>query len=47
MNRALKASFTESAGKPMQRGNSNIGHEYGTALDNEEKRALLEFMKTL
>ena len=29
------------------RGNSNLGHVYGTALDDAEKDALLEFMKTL
>jgi hypothetical protein len=29
------------------RGNSNDGHRYGTTLDDEDKRALLEFLKTL
>ena len=29
------------------RGNSNVGHRYGTALDDAAKDALLEFMKTL
>jgi len=28
-------------------GNSNAGHEYGTGLPTDEKRALLEFLKTL
>ena len=28
-------------------GNGNRGHEYGTGLSPAEKRALLEFMKTL
>jgi hypothetical protein len=28
-------------------GNGNAGHLYGTALSPEEKRALVEFMKTL
>ena len=28
-------------------GNSNAGHDYGTALTPELKRALLEFLKTL
>ncbi|WP_038966960.1 di-heme-cytochrome C peroxidase [Bradyrhizobium diazoefficiens] len=28
-------------------GNSRCGHEYGTALSDEDKRALLEFLKTL
>jgi WD40 repeat protein/tetratricopeptide (TPR) repeat protein len=30
-----------------QPGNSNAGHEYGTALGAEERRALLEYLKTL
>jgi mono/diheme cytochrome c family protein len=30
-----------------QPGNGNGGHEYGTALTQEQKRALVEFMKTL
>ena len=29
------------------RGNGNLGHVYGTALDDAEKDALVEFMKTL
>ena len=28
-------------------GNSRCGHEYGTKLTDDEKRALLEFLKTL
>lgn len=28
-------------------GNKNIGHEYGAALSEKEKRALLEYLKTL
>ena len=28
-------------------GNSNAGHTYGTTLSADEKRALLEFLKTL
>jgi hypothetical protein len=28
-------------------GNSNTGHEFGTTLGNDEKHALLEFLKTL
>ena len=28
-------------------GNANVGHEYGTALPAESKRALLEYLKTL
>ncbi len=30
-----------------ERGNGNKGHNYGTGLSAEEKRALLEYMKTL
>jgi hypothetical protein len=29
------------------RGNSNAGHPYGTQLKDEEKRQLLEYLKTL
>ena len=29
------------------RGNGNSGHEYGTELSNDEKDALLEYLKTL
>jgi len=29
------------------RGNSNSGHEYGTALTDEQKSALIEFLKTM
>jgi hypothetical protein len=28
-------------------GNSNAGHEYGTNLSDADKRALLEYLKTL
>ena len=28
-------------------GNSNTGHDYGTALAPDEKRELIEFLKTL
>jgi len=28
-------------------GNSNLGHEYGVTLSEQEKRALIEFLKTL
>jgi hypothetical protein len=40
----------ERAGTPLDvtlEGNSNGGHTYGTDLSAEEKRALLEYMKTL
>jgi len=30
-----------------ERGNSNTGHNYGTDLSPDEKRALLEYLKTL
>jgi hypothetical protein len=30
-----------------QPGNANVGHDYGTALPGESKRALLEYLKTL
>src|SRR3954447_8998265 len=29
------------------RGNSNTGHQYGTDLNEPDKRALLEYLKTL
>ncbi|MCB1941579.1 MAG: hypothetical protein KDI53_05970, partial [Candidatus Accumulibacter sp.] len=29
------------------RGNGNAGHDYGTGLTAPEKRALIEFLKTL
>ncbi|MNC97795.1 hypothetical protein D3C83_155730 [compost metagenome] len=28
-------------------GNSNLGHEFGTALDDEDRWALVEYLKTL
>ncbi|HEV8543941.1 MAG TPA: hypothetical protein VGR78_16235 [Verrucomicrobiae bacterium] len=31
----------------QERGNKNIGHNYGTNLSGEEKQALLEYLKTL
>jgi RoxA-like, cytochrome c-like len=30
-----------------QTGNSNVGHEYGTALSDQDKKAILEYLKTL
>lgn len=33
-------------GKPVP-GNSNVGHDYGTHLDEGEKRALIEYLKSL
>jgi hypothetical protein len=38
---------TQSADGAPVAGNSNQGHEYGTALSEQEKRELLEYMKTL
>jgi hypothetical protein len=40
----------ERVGTPLDvtlPGNSNAGHNYGTSLSAEEKRALLEYLKTL
>jgi hypothetical protein len=41
----------DATGAPVfdtrQRGNSNAGHRYGTALSGAEKAALVEFLKTL
>ena len=53
---AVKVGFVSSgpeaerAGTPLDvtlPGNSNAGHTYGTDLSADEKRALLEYMKTL
>jgi len=30
-----------------QSGNSNQGHEYGTTLSEDQKKALIEYLKTL
>jgi len=30
-----------------QPGNSNAGHEYGTRLGPDERKALLEYLKTM
>lgn len=42
-------SFTvETTGcDDLNSGNSNCGHEYGTSLSDQDKRALLEYLKTL
>ena len=40
----------ERVGTPLdvtKPGNSNAGHTYGTTLSADEKRALLEYLKTL
>ncbi|MFY0565082.1 di-heme-cytochrome C peroxidase [Archangium lansingense] len=39
-----KARFTFDVSMP---GNGNEGHEYGTRLSDEEKRALIEYLKSL
>ncbi|MEO7192735.1 MAG: hypothetical protein ABI051_16930 [Vicinamibacterales bacterium] len=47
---AQNACMPPSAGwryDTAQRGNGNAGHEYGTTLSLEEKRALIAFLKTL
>ena len=31
----------------IQAGNSNLGHEYGTSLSDEEKWSVVEYLKTL
>ena len=41
---AQQAGTVYDTSKP---GNSNAGHEYGTTLPADSKRALLEYMKTL
>jgi hypothetical protein len=41
---AERAGTVYDASQP---GNSNAGHEYGTTLPEDSKRALLEYMKTL
>lgn len=41
---AERAGFHYDVTQP---GNGNVGHEYGVALSPDQKRALVEFMKTL
>jgi RoxA-like, cytochrome c-like len=41
------ASFTTTDCSEQGSGNSRCGHEYGTTLGDEDKRALLEFLKKL
>jgi hypothetical protein len=43
----LEAERTGVAFDVTAPGNSNAGHTYGTTLPAEDKRALLEFLKTL
>ena len=45
----LKTGTALDYSTPVERneGNSNAGHEYGTHLGEEEKDAIVEFMKTL
>jgi mono/diheme cytochrome c family protein len=43
----LSTFQVKDASNTIIHGNSNEGHEYGTALPADQKRALLEYMKTL
>ncbi|OZA43417.1 MAG: hypothetical protein B7X81_11300 [Hydrogenophilales bacterium 17-61-76] len=46
----VQGPAAERAGTPLdtrQRGNSNQGHDFGTALQARDKAALLEYLKTL
>jgi mono/diheme cytochrome c family protein len=49
----VKVGYTTAVEKPRftfdvsKRGNSNAGHEYGTGLADEERWALVEYLKTL
>jgi hypothetical protein len=40
----FEGSFTFDTRLP---GNSNAGHEYGTGLSDDDRKALLEYLKTL
>ncbi|MBX9637754.1 MAG: hypothetical protein K2Q45_09425 [Nitrosomonas sp.] len=42
-----KFSVYESGTKNIMPGNSNRGHHYGTDLTDDDKRSLIEYMKTL
>lgn len=44
---AFNYTLTTTGCDQRTSGNSNCGHEYGTALTPEQKRALLEYLKTL
>jgi hypothetical protein len=38
---------TEEPDGTPRRGNGNAGHEYGTELSDDEKQAIVEYLKTL
>jgi hypothetical protein len=40
-------TFQATGCDDLDSGNSNCGHEYGTTLSESDKRALLEYLKTL
>lgn len=42
-----KSEFKVMNGSEIQKGNSNLGHNYGTSLSDEEKWSLIEYMKTI
>lgn len=42
-----KSEFRVKKGNTVQKGNSNLGHDYGTSLTDGDKWDLIEFMKTL
>ena len=45
-NKSSEFKVEDSNGN-RQRGNSNLGHIWGTHLETPEKDALIEYMKTL
>jgi hypothetical protein len=48
VNQSELSSVTQSADcSNLNSGNSNCGHEYGTKLSEDSKKALLEYVKTL
>ena len=44
---ASASTFNATGCDDVDSGRSNCGHEYGTRLSNEDKKALLEYLKTL
>jgi hypothetical protein len=43
----FNASIVTTDCSKLDSGNSRCGHEYGTQLTDQEKKALLEYLKTL
>jgi hypothetical protein len=43
----FNATITTTDCNNLNSGNSNCGHPYGTQLSDPEKKALLEYLKTL